>query len=291
MADNKLILLRHLELTALRCSADVNNKISELTTAIAKDLTELDNDKQDKITGTAGQIIGFDSENNPVAMDERVHQSDWNQIDESAPDYVKNRPFGIIEKGPESITWDCDDKDGRESADVFRMGVLHYKVSDTTPSVECIIGGKLTVETSDGNSNAVDITSDAVNNTDSICNIANGTVFIVREVTADAPFFSSTGVYMMDYKALEELMGGVSLDGISVTLILDFGDIYNKIDEKYIPELPYVTEDQMNTAIDTKLASYSSLPEVTASDNGKFLRVVGGVWAAGTVLNAEEVGF
>lgn len=35
----------------------------------------------------------------------------------------------------------------------------------------------------------------------------------------------------------------------------------------------------------------SSIPSVTTSDNGKFLRVVDGAWAAATVHNAEEVSF
>lgn len=35
----------------------------------------------------------------------------------------------------------------------------------------------------------------------------------------------------------------------------------------------------------------TTMPEVTASDNGKFLRVVDGVWTAATVPKAEEVAF
>ena len=35
----------------------------------------------------------------------------------------------------------------------------------------------------------------------------------------------------------------------------------------------------------------SSLPDVTTADNGKFLRVVEGQWAASTVPNAEEASF
>lgn len=33
------------------------------------------------------------------------------------------------------------------------------------------------------------------------------------------------------------------------------------------------------------------VPTVTASDNGKFLRVVNGTWAATTIPNAEEASF
>lgn len=47
----------------------------------------------------------------------------------------------------------------------------------------------------------------------------------------------------------------------------------------------YVTETEMNTAI----AGIAALPSVSAADNGKFLRVVDGVWAAASVANAEEV--
>lgn len=35
----------------------------------------------------------------------------------------------------------------------------------------------------------------------------------------------------------------------------------------------------------------NSLPDVTTADNGKFLRVVEGQWAASTVPNAEEASF
>jgi hypothetical protein len=35
----------------------------------------------------------------------------------------------------------------------------------------------------------------------------------------------------------------------------------------------------------------SSLPSVTSSDNGKFLRVVNGTWAAATVPSANGVSF
>lgn len=37
--------------------------------------------------------------------------------------------------------------------------------------------------------------------------------------------------------------------------------------------------------------SGGGLPDVTAADNGKFLRVVDGEWAAATVSNAEEASF
>lgn len=37
--------------------------------------------------------------------------------------------------------------------------------------------------------------------------------------------------------------------------------------------------------------SKKELPDVTTADNGKFLRVVGGTWAAETINDAEGVSF
>lgn len=41
----------------------------------------------------------------------------------------------------------------------------------------------------------------------------------------------------------------------------------------------------------TKTELNSRIPAVGAGDNGKFLRVVNGTWAASTVPNAEEANF
>ena len=47
-------------------------------------------------------------------------------------------------------------------------------------------------------------------------------------------------------------------------------------------------ENQIYLITDTQTIS---LPEVTIADNGKFLRVVGGAWAAVNLPNAEEASF
>lgn len=56
------------------------------------------------------------------------------------------------------------------------------------------------------------------------------------------------------------------------------------IDEKFLP-------DTVATKADIEAAIGNALPAVTASDNGKFLRVVNGAPAWATVQNAEEVSF
>lgn len=59
---------------------------------------------------------------------------------------------------------------------------------------------------------------------------------------------------------------------------------YHTIDEKFLP-------DTVATKADIEAAIGNALPAVTASDNGKFLRVVNGAPAWTTVQNAEEASF
>ena len=52
--------------------------------------------KMDKVTGTEDQVIGFDENGNPVAREAPSGgsvQTDWNQADETAADFLKNKPF------------------------------------------------------------------------------------------------------------------------------------------------------------------------------------------------------
>lgn len=58
--------------------------------------------KMDKVTGTPDQVVGFDEAGNPVAREAPSGgggsvQPDWNQTDETAADFIKNKPFGDVE--------------------------------------------------------------------------------------------------------------------------------------------------------------------------------------------------
>lgn len=66
MANDNIVLLRHLKQSALRCAAMVTSKISELTTAISQDLAELDDAKQDKLTF---DTVPTEGSTNPVTSD------------------------------------------------------------------------------------------------------------------------------------------------------------------------------------------------------------------------------
>jgi hypothetical protein len=57
--------------------------------------------------------------------------------------------------------------------------------------------------------------------------------------------------------------------------------------ETWVQNQGYQTAQQVQTAI----SGVRQLPAVAASDNGKFLRVVNGAWAAQTVPSAESNSF
>ena len=68
-------------------------------------------------------------------------QTDWNQNDTTAKDYIKNRPGGY-ETGFE-ITWDGDTT-GRVSITSEGMLGAWYKVSDKILTADQIIGSTMT---------------------------------------------------------------------------------------------------------------------------------------------------
>ena len=78
---------------------------------------------------------------------------------------------------------------------------------------------------------------------------------------------------------LNELAAALGNDeNFAATVAQQIGEIESKIGNKTVSE-------QINSAIS------KTIPNVTASDNGKFLRVVDGAWVAASVPNAEEASF
>lgn len=166
---------------------DITNALndSEVEIPTSKAILDALNLKQDVITGTEGQYVGFDSDGNTAAFDlpseviisdteptdetaeiwintseewndnlpEQV-QADLNQTDETAPDYVKGTvdhtrlPEGYPYKEGEKheIVWDGNTA-GLVSVPIAALGGTFYKVSDATPGIADLIGGKYTVTT------------------------------------------------------------------------------------------------------------------------------------------------
>lgn len=64
---------------------------------------------------------------------------------------------------------------------------------------------------------------------------------------------------------------------------------FQVVDDESVHHTPQeLSEEQQEQARENIGAG---LPVVTADDNGKFLRVADGAWAAVTISNAEEVSF
>ena len=69
-------------------------------------------------------------------------QPDWNQNDETQPDYVKNRPFYHFQD-TDIITWDGDTT-GREEVP-YSNGISFWKISDTIYPPDGVIGSTFTI--------------------------------------------------------------------------------------------------------------------------------------------------
>lgn len=63
-------------------------------------------------------------------------QADWNQTDETAADFIKNKP--IVIEGVDTLTWDGD-MTGREYVEIDDVFLVH--VSDATPTVSDLANG------------------------------------------------------------------------------------------------------------------------------------------------------
>lgn len=86
---------------------------------------------------------------------------DWNQNDEAASDYIKNRPGGYTVNYPElNIEWDGVIGD-RVAVDFDRMKFV--KVSDEIPKAEQLVGGIVSGKQGDM-PNAISITDDLISN-------------------------------------------------------------------------------------------------------------------------------
>lgn len=86
---------------------------------------------------------------------------DWNQNDEAASDYIKNRPGGYTVNYPAlNIEWDGVIGD-RVAVDFDRMKFV--KVSDEIPKAEQLVGGIVSGKQGDM-PNAISITDDLISN-------------------------------------------------------------------------------------------------------------------------------
>ena len=152
-------------------------------------------------------------------------QTDWNQNDATAKDYIKNRPGGYEEEV--EITWDGDTT-GRVSATAEGMPYVWYKVSDKILTPDQVIGGTITV-IQNGEATQSVITGDAYSEVEFGYMTSDAYVFIVEKagdfnigINVHIP---EPGVYFVN----------VIANGMSVRVSSLSNIIAHPFDDKYIP--------------------------------------------------------
>ena len=195
--------------------------------------------------GTAGQVLSK-TEDGTAWTDPPSGgvQPDWNQNDPTAADYVKNRTHYAVPLGPR--TWDGD-VTGKQSA----MG-MYYKVSNSTYNPQNIVAAHI-----------------AFNN--------NGTITEVSGKDAAMSVNFDGYILFSDYVV-------VCLDATKVLMGNSFPSVgtyfLSRSDLGYVSSFCVYVIDDDSRLHRKYLPPDAILPSVTASDNGKVLKVVNGVWTA-----------
>lgn len=195
--------------------------------------------------GTTGQVLSK-TEDGTAWTDPPSGgvQPDWNQNDPTAADYVKNRTHYAVPLGPR--TWDGD-VTGKQSA----MG-MYYKVSNSTYNPQNIVAAHI-----------------AFNN--------NGTITEVSGKDAAMSVNFDGYILFSDYVV-------VCLDATKVLMGNSFPSVgtyfLSRSDLGYVSSFCVYVIDDDSRLHRKYLPPDAILPSVTASDNGKVLKVVNGVWTA-----------
>ena len=150
-------------------------------------------------------------------------QTDWNQNNTTAKDYIKNRPGGY-ETGFE-ITWDGDTT-GRVSATVDGYPYVGYKVSDKILTPDQFIGGTMTM-IQNAVSEQMIITDEMYSETE-FGYIVGEFFIVIAAKTGDFGYthIPEPGVYFLS----------ASGDGNSVLVSSLSNLIVQPFDDKYIPD-------------------------------------------------------
>lgn len=161
-------------------------------------------------------------------------QSDYNQNDPDAVDYIKNRP-GAYDKffEPVNITWDGN-TEGKTSV-ALDANTAFYRISSDTPIAEQLIGGQMTLV----NGETIELTDEIVGLKDDVISVTEACVIVLKEGTHNGIEFPLTGTYFF------RLYNDESKEYLYITsLTSPGGNVQIKIPEKY---LDVVTKKEVNT--------------------------------------------
>ena len=172
-------------------------------------------------------------------------QPDWNQSDETAPDYVKNRPFykdvKILDSIDVDISWDGDTT-GKTASSQNRF----YKVSDSTFTKEQFLQMYFIC-----NGSEIAMSSpDVLNSNSKVLSYMDGggpviAVDIGGNIQGGPPdVFPETGVYFPSDGSVTRLFSKESI--LSTEIVL------KKIDEEFIPDNVLHLKNEINNKLDSR---------------------------------------
>lgn len=192
-------------------------------------------------------------------------QSDWNQTDSSAADFIKNKPFGDMPTGGDTLYWDGNTEGLVSTADMF------YKVSDAVPTMDDLANGAV-LGISD--SEIFEIPADAImdGTVDGYPCIMIGEVYVALEdeVNLDGLYFPQKGVYFVG--ADDAYISSFTIPGYTGF------PVTKKMDEKYLPGAVILFADAENylyATIDTSDTSkrMTTAELLNAVESGKSIYV------------------
>ena len=186
-------------------------------------------------------------------------QTDWNQNDTTAKDYIKNRPGGY-EEGFE-ITWDGDTS-GRVSATAEGMPLAWYKVSDKILTPDDIIGATVTA-VQNGVFQSLVVTNDIVVREDYGAIIGDGMIIIA---TKHGTYVSAMGGFSISIPETGVYFTYMSSAGTTVYTSSLSNIIIHPFDDKYIPDSIARKYEVPDFSLGVSEAAVKNLMQVTAID-------------------------
>lgn len=172
-------------------------------------------------------------------------QSDWNQSDETAPDYVKNRPFykdvKILDSIDVDISWDGDTT-GKTASSQNRF----YKVSDSIFTKEQFLQMYFICNGSEIAMSSPDVLN---SNSKVLSYMDSGGPVIAVDIGGSIQggppdVFPETGVYFPSDGSVTRLFSKESI--LSTEIVL------KKIDEEFIPDNVLHFKNEINNKLDSK---------------------------------------
>lgn len=157
-------------------------------------------------------------------------QSDWNQTDETAADFIKNKP--IVIEGGDTLTWDGD-MTGRAYVDTGD-GIFLVHVSDATPNIDDFANGGSYKMVKQGGAIDIPFTGSDIYDTGFGCLIVNDASFCVAAtdgLEAEGFLFPIKGIYLMAF-----LPEGINCSGLVINGYSGF--ISETLAPDYLPQIP-----------------------------------------------------